>query len=34
MFAILGMNLMRGKLNYCDFSKADKKYDIYQYDET
>ena len=29
MFAILGMNFMKGKLNYCDFPEDGKKYDTY-----
>jgi hypothetical protein len=32
MFAILGMNFMKGKLNYCDFPGEGKEYNLYAYD--
>lgn len=31
MFAILGLNLMKGKLNYCNFADNSINYNIYQY---
>jgi hypothetical protein len=33
MFAILGLNLMKDKLHYCDFNDDNTKYSIYQYHE-
>jgi len=31
MFAILGVSLMKGKMNYCNFSSTGPNYDIYTY---
>lgn len=31
MFAILGLNLMKGKLQYCNFNNSSVNYDIYHY---
>jgi len=31
MFAILGVSLMKGKMNYCNFSSSGPNYDIYTY---
>ncbi|EGR33344.1 hypothetical protein IMG5_055680, partial [Ichthyophthirius multifiliis] len=33
MFAILGMNFLQGKLNYCDFPQDGNTYSLYDYDK-